>query len=85
MEASLTMQARKHSSRYGIRYRNTRGSQLCEDKNLANRSSRNRLFNGHPSNVHYLARYSCSIADRVWRVMDAHQEFIRVMLDDLKF
>lgn len=33
--------------------------------------------------AHYLARYSCSIADRIWRMRDVHPEFNSVMLNDL--
>lgn len=33
---------------------------------------------------HYLARYSCSIADRIWRVGDVHSEFSHVLLNDLR-
>lgn len=41
-------------------------------KRLANRVS------------HYLARYSCSIADRIWGVGDVHSEFQNVLLNDLR-
>lgn len=33
---------------------------------------------------HYLARHSCSIADRVWRMGDVHPEFQYVLSNDLK-
>ena len=34
--------------------------------------------------AHYLARYSCSVADRRWKEGEAHPEFISVMLNDLR-
>ncbi|KAL8149999.1 hypothetical protein AgCh_006858 [Apium graveolens] len=33
---------------------------------------------------HYLARYNCSIADRIWRVGDVHSDFHNVLLNDLR-
>lgn len=33
--------------------------------------------------AHFLARTSCSIADRIWKVGDVHPDFDSVLLKDL--
>ncbi|XP_074324121.1 uncharacterized protein LOC141661039 [Apium graveolens] len=35
--------------------------------------------------THYLARHTCVISDRVWRVDNIHSEFIDVLSNDLKY
>lgn len=51
---------------------------------LKNRGVSLKFVKRSTNNVaHYLARYSCSIDDRIWWMSNAHPKFIHVLKNDL--
>lgn len=53
-------------------------------KSLKDRSESLKFVKRSANEVaHYLARHSCSIADRTWSVDNAHSEFLDVIRHDL--